>query len=99
MIKFIYAVFFLFLSGPAATEVSFARLIKEGSFAKDRFFGGRTRSFFGMTPSFLVLGVVDVVFNSNCLWAVCAESHRAPGVGAIAQFCLVIWGRLHEDYG
>ena len=40
MIKFIYALFFLFLSGPAATEVSFARLINEHSFAKDRFFGG-----------------------------------------------------------
>ena len=40
MIKFFYAVFFLFLSGPAATEVSFARLINEDSFAKDRFFGG-----------------------------------------------------------
>ena len=40
MIKFFYAVFFLFLSGPAASEVSFARLINEDSFAKDRFFGG-----------------------------------------------------------
>ena len=40
MIKFFYAVFFLFLSGPAASEVSFARLLNEDSFAKDRFFGG-----------------------------------------------------------
>ncbi len=40
MIKFFYAVFFLFLSSPAASEVSFARLINEHSFAKDRFFGG-----------------------------------------------------------
>ena len=31
---------FLFLATPLVSEVSFARLIKENSFAKDRFFGG-----------------------------------------------------------
>ena len=40
MINFFYTVAFLILAGPAASEVSFARLLNEGSFAKDRFFGG-----------------------------------------------------------
>ena len=40
MINFIYAIFFLVLAVPAASEVSFARLLHENSFAKDRFFGG-----------------------------------------------------------
>lgn len=40
MINFIYTVFFLILAAPAASEVGFARLLHENSFAKDRFFGG-----------------------------------------------------------
>ena len=40
MINFFYTVAFLILAGPAASEVSFARLLNEDSFAKDRFFGG-----------------------------------------------------------
>ena len=40
MINFFYTLFFLILASPAASEVSFARLLNEGSFAKDRFFGG-----------------------------------------------------------
>ena len=40
MINFFYTLFFLVLAGPATSEVSFAKLIQEGSFAKDRFFGG-----------------------------------------------------------
>ena len=40
MINFFYTVVFLILAGPAASEVSFARLLNEDSFAKDRFFGG-----------------------------------------------------------
>ena len=40
MINFIYTIFFLVLAVPAASEVSFARLLNEDSFAKDRFFGG-----------------------------------------------------------
>ena len=40
MINFIYTIFFLVLAVPAASEVSFARLLNENSFAKDRFFGG-----------------------------------------------------------
>ena len=40
MINFIYTIFFLVLAVPAASEVSFARLLHENSFAKDRFFGG-----------------------------------------------------------
>ena len=40
MIIFLYTVFFLVLAGPATSEVSFARLLHENSFAKDRFFGG-----------------------------------------------------------
>ena len=40
MINFIYTIFFLVLAVPAASEVSFARLLQENSFAKDRFFGG-----------------------------------------------------------
>ena len=40
MINFFYTVVFLLLVSPAASEVSFARLINEDSFAKDRFFGG-----------------------------------------------------------
>ena len=40
MINFFYTVVFLILAGPVASEVSFARLLNEGSFAKDRFFGG-----------------------------------------------------------
>ena len=39
MINFIYAVFFLILATPAASEVSLARLLHENSFAKDRLFG------------------------------------------------------------
>ena len=37
---FFYAVFFLISVNPAASEVGFARLLYEDSFAKDRFFGG-----------------------------------------------------------
>ena len=40
MINLIYTIFFLVLAVPAASEVSFARLLNENSFAKDRFFGG-----------------------------------------------------------
>ena len=40
MINFIYTIFLLVLAVPAASEVSFARLLNEDSFAKDRFFGG-----------------------------------------------------------
>jgi len=40
LINFIYTIFFLVLAVPAASEVSFARLLHENSFAKDRFFGG-----------------------------------------------------------
>ena len=40
MINFFYTLVFLILASPAASEVSFARLLNEGSFAKDRFFGG-----------------------------------------------------------
>ena len=40
MKNFFYTVVFLILAVPAASEVSFARLLNEGSFAKDRFFGG-----------------------------------------------------------
>ena len=40
MIKLFPSFLFLFLATPLASEVSFARLIKENSFAKDRFFGG-----------------------------------------------------------
>ena len=40
MINFINTIFFLVLAVPAASEVSFARLLHENSFAKDRFFGG-----------------------------------------------------------
>ena len=40
MINFFYTVAFLILAGPAASEVSFARLLNEDSFVKDRFFGG-----------------------------------------------------------
>lgn len=40
MINFFYTVAFLILAGPAASEVSFARLLNEDSFAQDRFFGG-----------------------------------------------------------
>ena len=40
MLKFFPSFLFLFLATPLASEVSFARLIKENSFAKDRFFGG-----------------------------------------------------------
>ena len=39
MINFFYTVVFLVLAGPAASEVSFARLLNEGSFSKDQFFG------------------------------------------------------------
>ena len=39
MINFFYTVAFLILAGPAASEVSFARLLNEDSFVKDRFFG------------------------------------------------------------
>ncbi len=37
---FIYAFFFLVSVNPAASEVGFARLLYEDSFARDRFFGG-----------------------------------------------------------
>ncbi len=40
MIKLVPSFLFLFLATPLVSEVSFARLIKENSFAKDRFFGG-----------------------------------------------------------
>ena len=40
MIKLFPSFLFLFLAAPLVSEVSFARLIKENSFAKDRFFGG-----------------------------------------------------------
>ena len=40
MINFIYTIVFLVLAVPAASEVSFARILNENSFAKDRFFGG-----------------------------------------------------------
>ena len=40
MLKFFPSLLFLFLATPLAPEVSFARLIKENTFAKDRFFGG-----------------------------------------------------------
>ena len=40
MKKFFYTVVFLILAVPASSEVSFARLLNEDSFAKDRFFGG-----------------------------------------------------------
>ena len=40
MIKLFSSFLFLFLATPLVSEVSFARLIKENSFAKDRFFGG-----------------------------------------------------------
>ena len=40
MINFFYTVVFLILAVPAASEVSFARLLNEDSFAQDRFFGG-----------------------------------------------------------
>ena len=40
MINFIYTIVLLVLAVPAASEVSFARLLNENSFAKDRFFGG-----------------------------------------------------------
>ena len=39
MINFFYTVAFLILAVPAASEVSFARLLNEDSFVKDRFFG------------------------------------------------------------
>jgi len=38
--NFFYTLVFLILASPVASEVSFARLLNEGSFAKDRFFGG-----------------------------------------------------------
>ena len=40
MIKLFPSLLFLFLATPLVSEVSFARFIKENSFAKDRFFGG-----------------------------------------------------------
>ena len=40
MIKLFPSFLFLFLATPLVSEVSSARLIKENSFAKDRFFGG-----------------------------------------------------------
>ena len=40
MIKLFPSFLFLFLATPLVSEVSFARVIKENSFAKDRFFGG-----------------------------------------------------------
>jgi len=40
LINFFYTIVFFVLAGPVASEVSFARLLNEGSFAKDRFFGG-----------------------------------------------------------
>ena len=40
MIKFFYTLLFLVYSSSAASGVSFARLIEEDSFAKDRLLGG-----------------------------------------------------------
>ena len=40
MLKFLNFLLFLFLAAPLVSEVSSARLIKENSFVKDRFFGG-----------------------------------------------------------
>ena len=40
MIKLFPSFLFLFFATPLVSEVSFARFIKENSFAKDRFFGG-----------------------------------------------------------
>ena len=40
MLKFFPSLLFLFLAAPLASEASFARLIKDNTFAKDRFFGG-----------------------------------------------------------
>ena len=40
MIKLFSSFLFLFLATPLVSEVSFAKFIKENSFAKDRFFGG-----------------------------------------------------------
>ena len=40
MIKLFPSFLFLFLATPLVSEVSYARFIKENSFAKDRFFGG-----------------------------------------------------------
>ena len=40
MIKLFPSFLFLFLATPLVSEVSFAKFIKENSFAKDRFFGG-----------------------------------------------------------
>ena len=40
MLKIFPSILFLFLATPLASEVSFARIIKENTFAKDRFFGG-----------------------------------------------------------
>jgi len=40
LLKFFLSFLFLFLATPLVSEVSFARVIKENSFAKDRFFGG-----------------------------------------------------------
>jgi N-acetylmuramoyl-L-alanine amidase len=40
LLKLFPSFLFLFLATPLVSEVSFARLIKENSFAKDRFFGG-----------------------------------------------------------
>jgi N-acetylmuramoyl-L-alanine amidase len=40
LIKLFPSFLFLFFATPLVSEVSFARLIKENSFAKDRFFGG-----------------------------------------------------------
>jgi len=40
LIKLFPSFLFLFLATPLVSEVSFARVIKENSFAKDRFFGG-----------------------------------------------------------
>ena len=40
MKNFFYTVVFLILAVPASSEVIFARLLNEDSFAKDRFFGG-----------------------------------------------------------
>jgi len=40
LIKLFPSFLFLFLATPLVSEVSFARFIKENSFAKDRFFGG-----------------------------------------------------------
>ena len=40
MLKFFPSLLFLFLAAPLASEASFAKLIKDNTFAKDRFFGG-----------------------------------------------------------